>query len=52
VVPRQVTLKIPMAIAASRLKSGQQLKNDGDLMSMMICIILLVGIFSLIGVIT
>lgn len=51
-VPRPVTFKIPMVIAASRLKSGQQSKNDGDLMSMMICVILLVGIFSLIGVIT
>jgi hypothetical protein len=52
VVPRPVMFKIPMVIAASRLKSGQRVKNSGDLMSMMIWVIVLVGIFSLIGVIT
>jgi hypothetical protein len=52
VVPRPVTLKMPMVIVASRLKSGQRVKNNGDLMSMMIWVIVLVGIFSLIGVIT
>lgn len=34
VVPRLATLGTPMVVAASRLKSGQRVENNGDLMKL------------------